>query len=109
MSDRISTLREYLKDDPNDPFLRYALALEIRAAGQNETAFEELMWLIENQPDYLPSYYMAGQVAEQINKIPEAVLFYQKGIELAKAQNQRNTLGELKTALSLIWDEDEVE
>ena len=43
--DRIETLKEFLKQDPTDSFLKHALALEYMKAGDDSTAqklFEEI-------------------------------------------------------------------
>lgn len=107
MSDRISTLLRFIEEDPADPFPRYALALEWKSAGDYERAYNDLLRIIENQPDYLPVYYQAGQLAELLNNLPAAVLHYKSGIDLAIKQKANHPLGELRTALSLISDEEE--
>ena len=41
-SDRLSQLRELLREDPEDRFLRYAIALELKRAGDMDAAAADL-------------------------------------------------------------------
>ena len=105
MSVRLNLLEAYLKEDPFDEFLKYALALEYKSLGRIQDAFSELKSLIEVSPDYLASYYMAGKFAEELQNQAEALNFYEIGIHIAIEQKNAHTLTELRTALNLLLDE----
>lgn len=53
--ERLDELRELLKEDPNDPFLHYALAVE-EAKTAPEGLIPKLETLKVQFPDYLPIY-----------------------------------------------------
>jgi tetratricopeptide (TPR) repeat protein len=98
MNTRIELLKRYLQEDPSDSFLRYALALEFIALNEHELAYEHLTSLLNDDPDYLAGYYMAGKTAEALQKNSEAINYYATGIEVAKLQKNQHTLNELVSA-----------
>ena len=102
LNTRIEILKRYLEEDPSDSFLRYALALEFIGLNDNDEAFSRLQELLNEEPDYLAAYYMAGKAAEAIGKKSSAVEFYSRGIEVARHQNDLHTMNELKAALDLL-------
>lgn len=102
---RIDHLMEMLREDPKDPFLHYALALELEKNNQLVEAVAKLKWLREEQADYLPLYYKLGKLLEGQQKNAEAIHVYQQGIELARVQSETKTLAELKEALFLLEEE----
>jgi Tfp pilus assembly protein PilF len=104
MSTRMELIKRYLHEDPSDSFLRYALALEYMALEDNVNAYEQLTRLLNEDPDYLPAYYMSGKAAESLGNFSEAVKWYRTGIEVAKLQGDLHTKGELESALLLIED-----
>ena len=83
MSVRLELLKRYLLEDPSDCFLRYALALEFMSMNDFENAYEHLEKLLNDEPDYLAAYYMAGKSAEALGKNLQAISWYAKGIEVA--------------------------
>jgi len=104
MNTRLEILKSYLKEDPSDSFLRYALALEYIAVGDHQNASQELEQLLNENPDYLPAYYMAGKSYEILKEIEKAKVYYRKGIELAKSLRNTHTLNELNAALEGLED-----
>ena len=100
MNYRIELLKKFIEEDPSDNFSRYALALEFMKLNENNLALNQLISLINDAPSYLPSYYMAGKLAEGVGKNSDAIVFYSKGIDLAREQKNRHTLSELQEALS---------
>ena len=50
-----------LKDDPQDVFLRYSLALEMESGDEWEAGLEILEQLARETPPYVPAFHMAGQ------------------------------------------------
>jgi tetratricopeptide (TPR) repeat protein len=101
---RLEQLRQFIHDDPNDPFNYYALALEY-AKSDVETAITQFEVLIQKYPDYLPTYYQAGNLFEATGNREQAVDVLKKGIALAKQQQQYKTLRELQSVLDeLLYD-----
>ena len=98
--DRIEQLKTFLKEEPNDPFLQYSLALEYLKIEQNEAALTIFEDLLLNHADYLATYYHCGKLQEKLNKKEKAIACYEKGILLARKQNHSRTLREINEALN---------
>ena len=99
---RIDNLIGMLKEEPEDVFLNYALAVEFVGEGKYEEAERQFLKTNKLDADYLPCYYQLGQVAEKLNKEKEALEYYHKGVELAKKQSNNKTLNELNEAIWLL-------
>ena len=94
---RITLLKKYIEEDPNDPFNYYAIATEM--VGQKpEMAKEYFELLLRQHPDYLPTYYHAAQLWADEEEYERAEEIYKKGIALATEQENHKTLRELNTA-----------
>ena len=100
-AERISQLRQLLREDPEDPFLHYALCLELKKAGSSEArlGFERLL---VSYPEYLPAYYQAALFMAETGKLERATIVAQSGILLAQSINELHTLSELKGLLQNI-------
>ena len=97
--DRIARIKEFLKDSPNDSFLKHALALEYIKIGDDNAArtlFEELLAF---EPGYVGSYYHLGRLLERTGLPQEAIAAYEKGMEMAKAAGDKHAYNELQAAL----------
>jgi tetratricopeptide (TPR) repeat protein len=103
-NDRIQQLIRFVQEEPGDPFNVYALAMEF-ISGQPEQARLHFDQLLTNHPHYLPTYYHAAALYGEMNERNRAALLYEKGIELARAQNNAKTLLELQRAKQA-FDED---
>jgi tetratricopeptide (TPR) repeat protein len=94
---RLEQLIKFFEEDPNDAFNIYGLALEYLKSDVNKS--EELFnRLLTGFPDYLPSYYHAAKLKTTLHRNDEALLIYQKGIEVAARLNQIKTKQELQSA-----------
>ncbi|MFM7078233.1 MAG: tetratricopeptide repeat protein [Bacteroidota bacterium] len=101
-TNRIVLLEGFIADDPTDPFNYYALALEFIKSGQNQNAQVQFQFLIDNHPDYLPTFYHFGKLLEEQGHIHRALEVYQAGILLARKQQNKKTESELQGALDFI-------
>ena len=104
MTERIQLLEEYLAEDPNDPFLIYALALEYDKSRNKAKAIELMIKLLNEHPDYLPVYYQLGKFYENSDRLKEAIHSYEKGIILATSIGNRHAVLELQSALNELID-----
>jgi tetratricopeptide (TPR) repeat protein len=109
MKSRIEQLQEFLKEDSNDSFLKYALALEYVRVEENETARDCFLKLIENDENYVASYYQLGKLYESLNDLEKAIEIYKKGIKIAKNSKNKKTLLELQKAYNMLMEIDEDE
>ena len=96
-AERISQLKKFLEDDPNDPFLLYALATEYVKEAPH-TALTYFEQLLQDHPDYVPTYYHAAALYSELDLQEKAEVTYQTGIEKAEEVNDSHALRELKTA-----------
>ena len=104
---RIDQIRQFLQDSPNDSFLRYALAQELQKQGDIEAAKEAYLWLTENQPSYVATYYHLGKLLIALGETEAALAWFNLGIEHAKAAKELHALSELQSAkLELEYEDD---
>lgn len=94
---RLEQLIKFYQEDPTDAFNVYGLALEYHKTNmQKSEEFFDL--LLKNFPDYLPAYYHAAKLKEELRKQTEALSIYKKGMELAKKLNDQKASQELQSA-----------
>lgn len=105
MMSRIDALKQFLDEDPRDSFSRYALAMEYAKLERHDDAIAEYRNVIENDPDYVATYYQLGKVLESRGQTEEAREAYRKGISIASRQGDAHTREELTEALSSIESE----
>ena len=109
MKSRIEQLQAFLKDDINDSFLRYGLALEYVRVKENDTAKDCFLKLIKDDENYIASYYQLGKLYESLNEVEIAMRIYKNGIEIAQKMENRKTLIELQEAYNMLIEIDEDE
>ena len=95
--DRIAQLEAFLKEDPDDPFNTYALALEY-AKLDVQKAHDLFDQLITAHPNYLPTYYPYAHLLIDLREDDKAGRVFMQGIEIAKRNNNQKTLKELTGA-----------
>jgi Tfp pilus assembly protein PilF len=96
--DRIERLKGFLTSNPDDCFVKHALALEyvkLNNEAQAKALFEEVL---QTDPNYIGSYYHLGKLLERINDQPGAIATYEKGMLKAQELGDRHAYGELRTA-----------
>ena len=95
--DRLQLLIQFTKEEPENSFNWYALALEYINSDQDESAiiFDELL---KSHPDYLPTYYTSAQFFAEQNQLGKAKGIFEKGIELAGRLKEEKASKELKNA-----------
>jgi Tfp pilus assembly protein PilF len=107
MTPRIEQLKEFLKEDENDSFLKYALALEYVKIAENNTAKDCFLNLITADENYLASYYQLGKLYESLSDQERAGEIYRKGIEIAQKVGNKKNLLELQEAYNMLLEIDE--
>lgn len=100
MSSRISQLARQVKENPNDSFSKFALALELLKKG--ETTKPRLLFehIVTHDPNYLGVYYHLGSLYSRLGENKKAISTYKKGIELAQSVGDNHTKSELIAALA---------
>jgi tetratricopeptide (TPR) repeat protein len=106
MKSRIEQLQEFLEEDNNDSFLKYALALEYVRIEENDTAKDCFLKLVEEDENYLASYYQLGKLYESVNDLENAIEIYKKGIKIAEKNEDKKTLLELQESYNMLMETD---
>jgi tetratricopeptide (TPR) repeat protein len=107
MNQRIKQLKKLLEEEPNDPFIHYALSLELYKNKEINDAITKLENVIKKFPNYLPSYYQLAQWKFDLKNNTEALKIIEKGIIVAENQKNYKTLRELKELKNRILFEDD--
>lgn len=107
MSNRLQQLIEFLKENPADPFLVYALATEHLKQGHTEEALQHYEQLVREHPDYVGTYYHLGKLYESLGQQAEAVTTYENGMQAARNKRDMHALSELQGAYHLLLGEAE--
>jgi tetratricopeptide (TPR) repeat protein len=97
---RLEILRSFAEKRPEDPFPRYALAMELKNAGDAVAAWQTFEPLIAQHPDYVASYAPAGEVLQGLERLDDARAVYRKGIEACARRNDGHAQGHLEAALA---------
>ena len=103
-AERLKILLQLLQEGPDDPFHRYAVAMEYTNKNIDE-ALKHLDILLEEHPDYLATYYQAATLYAERDEEDLATAIFEKGIDLAAQQQNEKTLKELKGAFQMYKDE----
>lgn len=102
---RLAQLKAFLAESPNDPFLTYAMSLEYLKTGEDEKALDIFMKLTKTNPNYVGTYYHLGKLQEKQEMYEEALVTYEKGMEIANQLKDYHSLKELKGAYNMLSDE----
>jgi tetratricopeptide (TPR) repeat protein len=100
--DRVAQLRKFVEAQPQEPFPRYALALELKGQGDHDGAAQELQALVQNAPDYLAAYLQLGMLLQTLGRADEARDALRRGQDLARRKGDGHTLSELTSALEAL-------
>jgi tetratricopeptide (TPR) repeat protein len=98
--DRAATFRKFIAASPNDPFPRYGLAMELKNQGEKDQSWAEFSSLMEQFPDYIPAYLMAGGLLVALGKRDDAKAVFRRGIEVSSRKGDSHAKGELEGALA---------
>ncbi len=102
---RQQQIEEMLADDPNDPFLRYGLAMEHVAAKDDEGAVRCFRELFAVAPTYVPAYLQAGQTLTRLGRPEEAAEVFRQGMTVAQQQGDQHAYGEMEGMLAALVEE----
>ncbi len=97
---KIQKLAKILKNDPEDSFAKFALALELLKNNQVEKPLKLFESIYRHDPNYLGVYYHLGKLYQSLNRYEDALTCFREGVVIAKNQNEQRTLSELKDALN---------
>ncbi len=96
---RRQQLEAMLADEPQDPELRYMIAMEHVSEGNDEGALRCFRELFELAPDYPPAYHMAGRTLERLGRAEEARDVLRRGVNAAEKLGNSHAAGEMQELL----------
>ena len=102
---RAEALRAFIATHPNDPFPRYALAMEYKNGNRFTEACEEFAVLLRDHADYVAAYLHAGNTHLALGDREAAREAFARGIEAATRKGDGHALGELQAALAIVTRE----
>lgn len=95
---RIPELAKRIKNDPDDSFSKFALALELLKIGEHgksKTLFENI---VNKDPDYVGVYYHLAALYVESGENNKAINTYKEGIKVAGKKGDQHALSELRSA-----------
>lgn len=104
---RMERIEALLAESPEDPFLRYGLAMEHASAGDDAECVAILQDLIARtaQEPYIPAYLQAAQALMRLERNGEAIELLRSGIAAAERVGTPEALharGEMQGLLSTL-------
>ena len=106
---RLEKLLEFIQNEPNDEFLKYALATEYLRLNNTEKALRYYEDLVNNHPNYTGTYYHLGKLYEALNRKQDAIAIYEKGMKITKEKRDNHSFSELQAVYreAIGYDEDD--
>jgi len=98
VNSKIEQLLALKMENPDDPFILYALAMEYQKINSFETAESYYQILINEHPQYGGTYYHYAQLLEFMNNTNLAQSVYKKGLLVLKQKNDLHLYNELNEA-----------
>src|SRR3954470_321639 len=98
--DRVQLLSQFLRENPNDAFARYGLAMEYSNRNDVEKAMAEFENLLRTHPDYAAGYFMAAQMLARVGRTDEAKKFLEGGIGAAARSGNSHAMSEMQGMLA---------
>jgi len=104
---RLEKLLDFFKNEPDDPFLKYALATEYLRLNETDKALAYFEDLINKHADYTGTYYHLGKLYEALNRKQDAINIYEKGMKITRERRDNHAFSELQAVYRLAMGEDE--
>jgi Tfp pilus assembly protein PilF len=104
VTEKIEKLKVFLRESPDDPFLKHALALEFIKGGNEAGARELFLEILSRDPAYIGSYYHLARLLERMGDPGTAKTWYEKGMSAAKKAGDMHAYNELQAAYEDLID-----
>lgn len=102
--ERLEQLRALLLEEPEDSFLQYAMALELRRLGRNGEALDILEGLATSAPGHIPTYYQLALLLTENGRTADALATCEAGMLRCTMASERKTRGELAALRATLED-----
>ncbi len=97
---RLQQIQQMLAEEPNDPLLRYMLAMEYASQGDDRQAVKCFRDLLSSASDYVPAYMQAGRALVRLGQDDEARSIFQQGIAAAEQKQDFHARDEMQGMLA---------
>lgn len=101
-NNRLEQLKQFLLNEPNDSFLKYAIATEYIKLEQLDEALNYFTELVTTDEDYVGTYYHLGKLYEKLDRKADAESTYKKGLMIARKAGKMHAASELQQALNAV-------
>lgn len=108
-SDRLQQLLDFLKNSPGNSFINFAIAKEYEGLGDDKNALAYYLQLVENDENYVGTYYHLGKLYEKFEDFEKAFSTYKQGMKIAKDQGDQHAFNELAGAKLNLGDDEDFE
>jgi Tfp pilus assembly protein PilF len=96
--DRIEKLKAFLVQNPEDSFVKHALALEYIKLERDAEARALFEAILERDESYIGTYYHLAKLLERNGEKEAAITWYEKGMKIARAARDNHAYNELQAA-----------
>jgi predicted Zn-dependent protease len=96
---RLENIKKIVEQQPNDPFARYGLAMELKNGGQLADADAQFVELERRHPNYVPQFLMHANVLKELGRVPDAKSCLERGMVAAQEARNSHALGEMQALL----------
>lgn len=96
-----------LAEEPGEPFLRYAIALERKRAGDMDGAAADLEGLLREDPGYIACYYQLALVLADLDRSTEAIAVCKAGSLKCLVTGDSKARSELLALMAGLTGEDD--
>jgi tetratricopeptide (TPR) repeat protein len=103
-ANRLEKLLEFIKNEPQDPFLKYALATEYLRLNETDKALSYYEDLISHHPDYTGTYYHLGKLYEALGRRDDAIKTYETGMKITREKRDNHAFSELRAVYDELMD-----
>jgi len=102
MNKRLELFDKLIAKGTSDPFHYYARAMELRSLSRPDDAFTAFVEVTTRFPDYVPSYLMAAQLAQELGDKPRARELAGAGVAAARRAGDEHAMSELTALLEAL-------
>lgn len=106
---RLEKLLDFLKTNPEDTFILFALAKEYEKMGKDTEALIYYDKLLETDEQYVGAYYHLGKLKERAGEVEAAFATYKKGMLVAQRAGDQHAYSELAGAKLNLGDDEDFE
>jgi len=101
---RREKIEALLASEPQDPFLRYGLAVEYDNEDRSEDALRVFAGLTADAPPHVASFFRGAQLLVRLDRIDDARDWLRRGIDAARRQGEAHAAGEMGELLASLGE-----